>query len=218
MGFMRARCPAFCLLPFAVCLLAWADTVEMKPESKDPDAPGLKLEGKVDKEFDDAIIFLVYNESGRVRIPRNKIKSIEYDVDTQLEKIAEDDFAGRYKVGAWAVQKGKFPEAIKLFESCIGKEGVGQDMLKLLGYCYEQRQMLDKALTSYSDYLKANPTDTEIAEKVAKLTKEVNPEPVAAVANGEVAVAKPKTVDRSEERRVGKECRRLCRSRWSPYH
>ena len=24
--------------------------------------------------------------------------------------------------------------------------------------------------------------------------------------------------DRSEERRVGKECLRLCRSRWSPYH
>jgi succinyl-CoA synthetase alpha subunit len=27
-----------------------------------------------------------------------------------------------------------------------------------------------------------------------------------------------KHIDRSEERRVGKECRRLCRSRWSPYH
>jgi hypothetical protein len=27
-----------------------------------------------------------------------------------------------------------------------------------------------------------------------------------------------KAVSRSEERRVGKECRRLCRSRWSPYH
>ena len=25
-------------------------------------------------------------------------------------------------------------------------------------------------------------------------------------------------VQRSEERRVGKECLRLCRSRWSPYH
>ena len=25
-------------------------------------------------------------------------------------------------------------------------------------------------------------------------------------------------VSRSEERRVGKECERLCRSRWSPYH
>jgi serine/threonine protein kinase len=28
----------------------------------------------------------------------------------------------------------------------------------------------------------------------------------------------PGVVERSEERRVGKECRRLCRSRWSPYH
>ena len=26
------------------------------------------------------------------------------------------------------------------------------------------------------------------------------------------------TEQRSEERRVGKECLRLCRSRWSPYH
>ena len=26
------------------------------------------------------------------------------------------------------------------------------------------------------------------------------------------------TSTRSEERRVGKECLRLCRSRWSPYH
>ena len=28
----------------------------------------------------------------------------------------------------------------------------------------------------------------------------------------------PATYKRSEERRVGKECLRLCRSRWSPYH
>ena len=28
----------------------------------------------------------------------------------------------------------------------------------------------------------------------------------------------PSTLVRSEERRVGKECLRLCRSRWSPYH
>ena len=27
-----------------------------------------------------------------------------------------------------------------------------------------------------------------------------------------------RTFNRSEERRVGKECLRLCRSRWSPYH
>ena len=28
----------------------------------------------------------------------------------------------------------------------------------------------------------------------------------------------PKMNDRSEERRVGKECASMCRSRWSPYH
>ena len=28
----------------------------------------------------------------------------------------------------------------------------------------------------------------------------------------------PEILNRSEERRVGKECLRLCRSRWSPYH
>ena len=28
----------------------------------------------------------------------------------------------------------------------------------------------------------------------------------------------PYTIERSEERRVGKECASMCRSRWSPYH
>ena len=34
----------------------------------------------------------------------------------------------------------------------------------------------------------------------------------------EFARLKLRESGRSEERRVGKECRRLCRSRWSPYH
>ena len=32
------------------------------------------------------------------------------------------------------------------------------------------------------------------------------------------AALRARAVERSEERRVGKECERLCRSRWSPYH
>ena len=31
-------------------------------------------------------------------------------------------------------------------------------------------------------------------------------------------LAEASMLDRSEERRVGKECRTVCRSRWSPYH
>ena len=32
------------------------------------------------------------------------------------------------------------------------------------------------------------------------------------------SMPKGEIVDRSEERRVGKECLHQCRSRWSPYH
>ena len=43
-----------------------------------------------------------------------------------------------------------------------------------------------------------------------------NPDAVTLFA---AAVAKTNTIDqRSEERRVGKECLTQCRSRWSPYH
>jgi aryl-alcohol dehydrogenase-like predicted oxidoreductase len=40
----------------------------------------------------------------------------------------------------------------------------------------------------------------------------------AAAAADMVVVGMKVFADRSEERRVGKDCRRLCRSRWSPYH
>ena len=38
------------------------------------------------------------------------------------------------------------------------------------------------------------------------------------VAKQSVMRALTSSYARSEERRVGKECLRLCRSRWSPYH
>ena len=38
------------------------------------------------------------------------------------------------------------------------------------------------------------------------------------VAGYKINTQNEETKTRSEERRVGKECLRLCRSRWSPYH
>src|SRR3546814_11291775 len=38
------------------------------------------------------------------------------------------------------------------------------------------------------------------------------------IATGPEADADPELQNRSEERRVGKECVSTCRSRWSPYH
>ena len=38
------------------------------------------------------------------------------------------------------------------------------------------------------------------------------------ISHGAVGAVVVRARGRSEERRVGKECRLLCRSRWSPYH
>ena len=42
--------------------------------------------------------------------------------------------------------------------------------------------------------------------------------PVASEKHMSIHRTAPAFDDRSEERRVGKECRTVCRSRWSPYH
>ncbi|MFH0939163.1 MAG: hypothetical protein V1899_07780 [Planctomycetota bacterium] len=161
--------------------LARADTVYLTDTDR-------YLEGKVLRETDEFIILLVHNETGQIRIPRNKIKRIDYDIKTQLENLADDDIEGRYKVGVWAMGKGMFAEAIDLFESLKGKEGVGLEMLKLLAQAYEKRQPLDKyvracdqpqpldkALANYSDYLKVHPDDAVVAERIQALTKIVKP-------------------------------------------
>jgi phage I-like protein len=53
--------------------------------------------------------------------------------------------------------------------------------------------------------------DRAQAEQEAEIARVID----AALKAGKIT---PATKERSEERRVGKECRRLCRSRWSPYH
>ena len=50
------------------------------------------------------------------------------------------------------------------------------------------------------------------------LDKPVSTNPVHAVDVVLRHLPSMKLASRSEERRVGKECLRLCRSRWSPYH
>ena len=49
-------------------------------------------------------------------------------------------------------------------------------------------------------------------------TRRINAESTTAPATTAACRAWSSRIVRSEERRVGKECERLCRSRWSPYH
>ncbi|HYG75923.1 MAG TPA: tetratricopeptide repeat protein [Planctomycetota bacterium] len=188
------RSALFTLFLVLISTALRADTVEIKPDpdESEPNKDGLKLEGKVHRETDEFIFFMVDEEKGTVRIPKSKIKSIEYDINTQTEKLKPDDFAGHYKVGVWAMDKAMYAEAVQIFEALKGKEGPGPDMLKLLGKAYENRQQMDKALENYTDYLKLNPQDAEVTAKVTELNKVVNPD-AGNTAPGEKA--KPKVVD-----------------------
>ena len=171
---MRTLC--FCIVGLGALSAALnADTVEMKPEGPDQTKEGLKLEGKVNRETEDYIILLVQGDKGKVRIPKSKIKNIEYDIKTQESTLKEDDYAGRYKVGLWAMDKGMYADAIDIFEKLKGQQGPGPDMLKQLGKCYDERQMFDKALKNYSDYQLLHPDDTQVADRIKALNKEVNP-------------------------------------------
>lgn len=144
---------------------ALADTIYMKN--------GLRIDGKVHIETAEYIILLVYNESGRVKIPRNNIDRIDYDFATKAASIKDDDIKGQYELGVWALSKGMYAEAITQFEKVKGKEGAGKDTLKLLGEAYEHRQQLDKAYECYKEYLLVNPDDAEIKKKSDDLAKKL---------------------------------------------
>jgi hypothetical protein len=63
--------------------------------------------------------------------------------------------------------------------------------------------------------------DSEIVQQIKELL-ETRVRPAVAQDGGDITFHSYEDgvveLHRSEERRVGKECRRLCRSRWSPYH
>jgi peptide/nickel transport system substrate-binding protein len=61
-------------------------------------------------------------------------------------------------------------------------------------------------------------TLTKIVGTGPYMLKERKPDQYIQLVRFDGYASRPGEPDRSEERRVGKECRRLCRSRWSPYH
>ena len=61
--------------------------------------------------------------------------------------------------------------------------------------------------------------ETKVLKQAVRRNIERFPEDfIFEISNEEYNSLKISLRSRSEERRVGKECLRLCRSRWSPYH
>ena len=158
----------------------YADTVELKT--------GLTLEGRVlEDPKEDFIIVMVYNNTGRVKIARSQIKNIDYDFATRLQGITDDDTDAIYKLAKWAMSKGKYPQALDLLEKLKGKDNAPPDLLKLIGQCYDQRSLFDRAFESYQDYAKLHPEDEEVKARLEELGKKYSKEALEAKLNKPVA-------------------------------
>ena len=121
----------------------------------------------------------------------NGIAMVHQELNQCLERNVIDNlFLGRYPVNSMGViDEGRMKkEAAELFR----KLGMTVNLTQPMGrMSVSQRQMCEIAKA-----ISYNSRVIVLDEPTSSLTVQ----------------------ERSEERRVGKECLRLCRSRWSPYH
>lgn len=184
--------PALAVL---LCGRSYADTVVM--------TNGLKLEDcTVLKELPDYLVVTMERDGavGSVKIPKWKIRAIEYDIAAAMAKLAPEDYRGHFELGRRALSKNLYKEAIELFDYALvsvreGKadgEGVIPDAYRLLGLAWEFAGDPAKALAAYEDYARSVPGDAAVRKKIEELAAVVKKEDVKP---GPAAPAKPATTE-----------------------
>ena len=112
-----------------------------------------------------------------------------------------------YADGVKAVKRGDYATAIRLFEAIVVRDDRNADAYNWLAYSTRQAGDAQRAVPIYQKALAIDPKHRGAHEYIGE----------AYLVLGDLPKAKEHLAvldKRSEERRVGKECR----SRWSPYH
>lgn len=149
----------------------------------------LSIEGRIHQETPEFVILVVHDETGRVKIPRTRIKAIEYDFAAKAASLAPEDYKGHYELGLWAFQRGMYAEALGELEKAKGKEGAEPDLYKMLGVSYDRKEDFKSAYENYKEHLRTHPDDAEIKARADELAKSVAP---AAVETTTATTKKPK--------------------------
>ena len=101
---------------------------------------------------------------------------------------------------------GKGDEAIESLRRAVHLDPAQPDAWRALGDHYSALEMRDAADNAFAQQIRHSTKDPKLMT------------PALALSENRIPDAEALLRERSEERRVGKECRALCRSRWSPYH
>src|SRR3546814_2380114 len=98
-------------------------------------------------------------------------------------------------------------------------------MLKVFHLCifvfffFKQKTAYEMRISDWSSDVCSSDLSSTVRHDRVSPRADAAPQPPAARASDCAAPPAPRRrTDRSEERRVGKECVSTCRSRWSPYH
>jgi tetratricopeptide (TPR) repeat protein len=142
-------------------------------------------------------------------------KTGQYDWATLEKKFrnaadADDKLAeATYNLGVIAERQGKTKEAVSLYKEALNKKPTLRQAAENLAVIAQNQGDEKGAVAIYENILATYPDDAGSRARLAEIHRR----------RGESGRALELAKEaRSEERRVGKECRRLCRSRWSPYH
>lgn len=90
--------------------------------------------------------------------------------DKVLEK-APDMVEAQVGMGLIMLERGNVDEAIEMFKEASKKEGTEAFTYANLGYAYEQKEMLDKAVSNWQKAIELDPTLQDVEEKL-KLYKD----------------------------------------------
>src|SRR3546814_1340774 len=149
----------------------------------------------------------------------------------RLSDAPKNDAGARALEGWLLVQMQRYPEAIRAFRAALVHAPSSPDVLTNLGYAYGAVGGLRKEIQATRSAVALAPSDrtaglnlaaflmgarnyTDAISTLSRL-RDFHPDDLRL----EFAIAEAMMqAGRSEERRVGKECVRTCRSRWSPYH
>jgi hypothetical protein len=103
-------------------------------------------------------------EQGSLLLPLASIDRIEYDYQSQLQSLDEEDYEGHYRLGLWCYERQLYAEGLARLLHARGKEGVPPAVHLHLGRVYEALPKPDfrAALQAYEQYLETAP-DGELA-------------------------------------------------------